>query len=240
MFNKVYEIKYSDTDELMRLKPSVFLEFMEDIAAKNADALKFGYDEIYTKNYGWFLLKYAIEIDEYLVKLSSIKIETEPRGTNKLFVYRDFYFYNENDKLIGKATSMWALMDLTTKSMLKPKEILQDKIWDFEKRDTDMSYNKIPAMGNADFEKTFEIRYDDIDVNRHVNNAKYIMWALETMPVEFLKEKSLKRLDINYKKDITYGNSVHSSMQIQDNKTIHSIKNAQTNEDLCTLLLEWK
>ena len=239
MFNKVYEIKYSDNDELMRLKPSVFFEYLEDIAAKNADELSFGYENIYSKGLGWFLLKYAIEIYNYPKNLSFLKIETESRGANKHFAYRDFYFYDDKNALVGRAASTWALVDLNNKSMLNPKETLGEKIWDFVKKEDDILYNKIPAVTAADKEKLFEIRYDDIDVNRHANNSKYIVWALETLPYEMLKEKSIKRIDIQYKKETGYGSSISSQVQISENKSLHSIKNADTNEDLCGLLIEW-
>ena len=239
MFNKIYEIKYSDSDEFMRLKPSVFFEYLEDIAAKNADEMNFGYENIYSQNWGWFLLKYAIEIYSYPAKLPFIKFETESRGANKHFAYRDFYFYDNNNNLIGKATSTWALMDLSNKTMLNPKETLGDNIIDYVKKEDDLPYNKIPQVTETSAENAFEIRYDDIDVNRHVNNAKYIIWALESLPAEILKEKSLKRIDIQYKKDIVYGNSVNAIAQVLDNKTIHSIKNSSTQEELCSMLLEW-
>ena len=239
MFNKVYEIKYSDTDEFMRLKPSVFFEYLEDIAAKNADLLNFGYENIYSKNLGWFLLKYAIEIYSYPTKLPFIKIETESRGANKYFAYRDFYFYDDKNNLIGKAASTWALMDLSNKAMLNPKETLGDAIMDYAKKDDDLGYNKIPQVAEKTVEKTFEIRYDDIDVNRHVNNAKYVVWALESLPADVLRKKTLKRIDIQYKKDIGYGDSVVSLSQSTDNKSIHVIKNAVSQEDLCSLLFEW-
>ena len=239
MFNKIYEIKYSDTDEFMRLKPSVFFEYLEDVAAKNADSMDFGYESIYSQGLGWFLLKYVIEIYAYPKNLSHIKIETEPRGTNRHFVYRDFAFYDDKENLIGKAASTWALMDLKNKSMLNPKETLGEKIWEFEKREDDIKYNKIPQIQPPALEKLFDVRFDDIDVNMHVNNSRYILWALECLPVEILKEKSIKRIDIQYKKDITYGNIISSNAQIIDNKSIHSIKNNSTKEDLCNLLIEW-
>ena len=239
MFNKVYEIKYSDNDELMRLKPSVFFEYLEDIAAKNADTLDFGYDSIYSQGLGWFLLKYSIEIYNYPRNISSLKLETEPRGTNRHFVYRDFYFYDDKNNLIGRAASTWALMDLKNKCMLNPQETLGEKIWAFEKREDDLSYNKIPAVSAPDNEKLFEIRYDDIDVNKHVNNAKYIIWALEALSADFLSGKTIKHIDIQYKKDVSYGGKILSLVQTAENKTIHTIKNASTNEDLCCLLIEW-
>lgn len=239
MFNKIYEIKYSDTDDLMRLKPSIFFEYLEDIAAKNADILNFGYDKIYSQNFGWFLLKYAIEIYTYPQKIQSLKVETESRGANKRFAYRDFYFFDENNNLIGKAASTWALIDLSNKAMLNPKETLGDNICEFQKREDDLAYNKIPTITNIANERNFDIRYDDIDVNKHVNNAKYIIWALEALPESIIKEKSIKRIDIAYKKEVGYGNSIISQAEIIEDKTVHNIKNATTQDDLCSMILEW-
>ena len=90
MFSVTYPIKYNDLDKNMVLKPSVLFEFLEDIAAQNANELKFGYDDIYSKNYGWFLLKYAIEFENYPEKISNLRLETQSRGANKLFAFRDF------------------------------------------------------------------------------------------------------------------------------------------------------
>ena len=101
MFNKVYDIKYSDSDLNGVLKLPVLLGYLEDIAAKHADTLEFGYNEITTQNFGWFLLKYAIEFYQYPKNIFSIKVATESRGANKLFAYREFELSNEQ-KVFGK------------------------------------------------------------------------------------------------------------------------------------------
>ena len=108
-----------------------------------------------------------------------------------------------------------------------------------EKREDDLVYGKVRPPQNIDIEHTFEIRFDDLDVNRHVNNANYIVWAFEPLDFEFRKTKKLKTLDMVFKKEITYGHKVLSQIEIKDNQTIHILKCAETSEDLCLITAEW-
>ena len=110
----------------------------------------------------------------------------------------------------------------------------------FEKQENDLVYGKIKPLEKINIEKTFEIRFDDLDVNQHVNNANYIVWAFEPLDFDFRKSHKLKTLDMVFKKEITYGSKVISQIEINDNITNHVLKNAQTGDDLCMIKAEWK
>ena len=103
-----------------------------------------------------------------------------------------------------------------------------------------MKFNKIPSITNVDYEEEFKVRYADIDVNMHANNSNYIIWALEPLPYEFRKEHQLKNVDIIFKKEIRYDEKFVSKIQMaENNTTLHVIKNASTNDDLCLIKCEW-
>ena len=108
-----------------------------------------------------------------------------------------------------------------------------------EKREDDLSYGKIRLPENFDIEKTFEIRFDDLDVNKHVNNANYIIWAIEPLDFDFRRSYKLKTVDMMFKKEITYGSKVLSQVSINENTTVHALKNAETGEELCIINAEW-
>ena len=239
-FEEDVKIRYSEMDYDLVLKPSALLQFLQDLASENAESLGFGYSYIIKNNLAWFLLKYRIEFTDYPKGLYKIHIKTEPRGYNKLFAFRDFEILNNNN-VIGRATTSWALVDLDTKSMANVSEMMKGNRYmaPHEKRETDLIYEKVRSPQRIDREKVFEIRFDDLDVNRHVNNTNYIVWAFETLDFEFRKEMILKTLDIVFKKEIQYGQNVLSQAEISDNKTVHSIKNAATGEDLCLISAEW-
>ena len=222
------------------LKPGAMLQFLQDLASDNAEQLDFGYSYIIKHNLAWFLLKYRLEFDDYPEGIYDLTIKTEPRGYNKMFAYRDFYITHQG-KQIGRAASTWTLVDLTTKSMANASEIFANNKYmtQNEKREDDLSYGKIRLPERFDVEKTFEVRFDDLDVNKHVNNANYIVWAIEPLSFDFRRSHKLKTVDMMFKKEITYGNTVLSEVAIDGNKTIHAVKNAETGEELCVMNAEW-
>lgn len=233
-----YQLKYYEMDFKMSLKPSALLNFLQDVATINAEMLGFGYSFTHPKNYGWFLIKYHMEFDDYPQELDEITIKTEARGISKIIANRDFEIWtSDNKKRLGRVASQWMMVDLETKGVLPLTKITEMPL--LEKRDTDLTFNKILPPESFEYEKTFEIRYDDIDVNQHVNNANYIVWAFETLPWDYKAQNKLKTLDIVYKKEISFGNSVISQAQINENTSVHALKNATTGDDLCLVNAVW-
>lgn len=234
------KVRYSEMDFNLTLKPSALLNFLQDLASINAEELGFGYSFVSSHNLGWFLLKYRIEFDEYPSGVYDLQIKTEPRGYAKLFAYRDFEIYN-SDKLLGRAASIWSLVDLNTHA-LQPVGAVLDNINmpPYQKREADLNFEKIRPLSKVDIQKIFEIRFDDIDVNQHVNNCNYIIWALEPLAYEFRASKKIKTLDIMFKKEIKYGHKITSQIEfINENETNHILKCAETSEDLCSLHILW-
>ena len=240
LFEETVKIRYSEMDCDLVLKPSAMLQFLQDLASDNAEALGFGYSYIIKHNLAWFLLKYRLEFNDYPEGIYDLTIKTEPRGYNKIFAYRDFYIFHDT-KQIGRASSTWALVDLNTKSMANVSEILADNKYmiQHEKHENDLNYGKIKLPENFDTEKTFEVRFDDLDVNKHVNNANYIVWAIEPLDFDFRRTHKLKTVDMMFKKEIKYGHNVLSQVAINGNTTLHAVKNADTGEELCIMNAEW-
>ena len=242
MFEESINVKYSEMDYKLALKPSALLNFLQDMASQNAENLGFGYSYIIKKNLAWFLLKYHMEFSEYPIGDYNLKLMTEPRGYNKIFAYRDFEIHN-SDRCLARIASAWSLVDILTGKMANIGEALEHNsgMPPFEKRENDLIYNKINTIDSVDIEKTFEIRYDDIDVNKHVNNCNYIIWAFEPLDFDFRSTHHLRVLDMIFKKEIKYGHRVVSQVQFKnDNHTMHLLNNADTGEDLCIINAEWK
>ena len=59
-----------------------------------------------------------------------------------------------------------------------------------------------------DVVREFHVRKSDIDVNRHVNNIRYVDWAFDALPEELALGGTLRRLQIHYKKEVHYGEPV--------------------------------
>lgn len=239
-YAKKYPIKYYEMDFNRALKPSAVVNFLQDMATENAEMLGFGPSFVFSRNYAWFLIKYHMEFDEYPCALDDIVIKTEARGISKIIANRDFEIYTVDDKRLGRVASNWMLIDLATKNIM-PLAKLINFMPAFEKREDDLFFQKVKPIERVDFEKIFEIRFDDIDVNQHVNNANYIVWAFETLPYEFKANHRLKMLDIIYKKEIAYGHKIISQVEFNEKSktSVHVLKNATTGEELCVLCANW-
>lgn len=234
-----YFVRYSEMDYNKQVKPSAFLNFLQDVATISADKSGFGYADVYPKNLGWFLLKYHMEFSDYPQNEEKLLIKTEARGYNKMFAQRDFEIYNTKNNLIGRIVSYWTLVDLKDKSIVMPYDIFPDKMKKVEKREDDLSFLKIQPIERVDYSEEFKVRFDDIDVNMHANNANYIIWAFETLPKEFRHNHKIKTLDMIYKKEIQYGNAVLSEVQADDNVMKIAVKNKTTGDELCLIKTEF-
>ena len=107
---KTVPITYADINYNLVLKPSALFNYLQDLASENAEELGFGYSATYHRNIGWFLLKYRMEFVDYPHNINKIKILTEARGCHRLFAYRNFKLYNDNE-FLGQISSTWSLVD---------------------------------------------------------------------------------------------------------------------------------
>lgn len=239
--SKEYHIQYYEMDFNKVLKPSTLMNLLEDIASTNAETNGFGYSFVSARNYAWFLIKYHMEFDQYPSDITEILLKTEARGTSKIIANRDFEICSTDGKRLGRVVSNWVMIDLENKNILPLSKII-DFMPAFEKREGDLQFNKITPVENMTCEKVFEIRYDDIDVNQHVNNANYIIWAFEVIPYEFKSQHRIKTIDIVYKKEIAFGHNVISKLELneQEKTTNHVLINQTSGEELCFLNVSWE
>ena len=240
IFEETVKVRYSELDCTMTLKPSSLFHFFQDLASDNAENLGFGYSFIIKKNLAWFLLKYRMEFIDYPENIFDLTIKTQPRGYNKLFAFRNFMVKHQ-DKLIARASSAWGLIDLETKSMANVQNVLEGNpnISPYVKGEDDLEYQKIKKVERVDFSKEFIVRFDELDVNQHVNNANYISYALEPLDFEFRKNHKLKTLDMLFKHELKCGAKIISEVEINGEDTIHIVKNVETGDEVCAIQASW-
>ena len=134
----------------------------------------------------------------------------------------------------------WFLVDLKSKSIANILQNSPDFIT-FEKREDDLSLQKIRPITEPDKEKMFHVRYDDLDMNGHVNNTVYITWAMETLDFDFRASHKLKFLDIYFKHEVKYGDDILSAVKMDNENLIstHLITDSKTGTEVCLLKAQY-
>ncbi len=237
---KTYPVTMSELDMNYRLKPAALLNLLQDMGARNISGTPFGNKELNAQNLGWFLVRYRLEFDKYPQNLTEIKFYTENRGTLRQTAYRDFEAYTPDGERILRGTTSWLMVDLETKSLVNIEQKFPD-ITRFEKRENDLTLSKLKPFESADKEILFHVRYNDLDMNGHVNNTVYILWAMETLDFNFRNSHEIDTLDIYFKHEVRYGEDVISMVKFNDDgSSEHIIRNADTKEDLCLIKISYK
>ena len=241
MYEKNYFIHYYDVDLKQRASIFSLLKYFEDIAILHSEHVNRGIEYYNQHHVGWVLYKWDIKIIKYPEFKETIKVRTQPSYLKGFHAFRYFDILDLNGDQVVTANSMWLFLNTDTK---RPTRITSDIFEGYsvdKNKMTELEFGNINKISKIDSEKRFDVRYVDIDSNHHVNNIKYVEWALEMVPQNIVKNYTLNHLVVNYKKETAYGSMISSSIEISKEedkiKCIHQISSGGS--VLCILETNW-
>ncbi|MDR0727216.1 MAG: hypothetical protein LBF37_04100 [Rickettsiales bacterium] len=194
-------LKTYQTDRFGNIRPLMLMNELQAIADNHAELLGCGRSYCMEKGLAWVVTHYLVDIIELPKEAEELEFTTWPSAQDALRAIRDFEIRGADGRLMIRATSQWILIDIERRRPLKLGDHLPE--WDLIKdRAYDRTFDKFP-----DFEpqktRAMHCRYDDVDVNQHINNAVYAVWATESVGFKFRNEHKLKGIELNFKKEIS-------------------------------------
>lgn len=243
-FTKKYEIHYYEVDSKLRCKLSSIINFICDVGTQQSEYLGGGIEYCTKNNCAWVFYKYDIKICRYPMFGETISITTQPVGFKKFYGLRKYIIKDAEGNLIGEALALFFLINIEKRRPMRIQREQYDIYGVDGDVDYDISMDKLERTEEEQYRKEFNIRYSDIDSNNHVNNVKYVEWAIEAVPIEVVNNYILKRLKVNFEKETTYGDkiSVSATLKKIDNsnlKSYHTIANSEGNE-VTLLEADWQ
>lgn len=183
----------------LQMKASAFLHYCQEVAEQHADLNGLGYDWGMSQGLIWVEVQGDFEFlrrprwkEEVLLRTNTGKatplqarrfVEMTAAGTGEL---------------LARADLMWVLIDVQTR---RPVPL----------RKAQLDINELcpaictPASFCADEERaltasrSFEAPLRDVDFNGHINNAAYLIWALDTLPDELRPAGAPARVHITFR-----------------------------------------
>ena len=237
-----FRVRAFDVDANDRIKVNTILDYFQDAASNDAERLNFGYSDFVPKGLTWVLSWARFEFINYPKFMDEIKVQTWGKKQFKLYSIRDYLMFNSKDEIICKGTSAWLLID--SKS-LRPKILTQlypeIKMLDLKDALPDLPEKIIPKAQTEVVYST-QIRYSDIDLNQHANNASYIKFMLDCFNQEFHKKHTMKTLTVSYNAQSKYGDEIQLSKgteQVTPLTQYIEAKNLSSNKIVFQALVEW-
>ena len=223
---KERKLKTYQCDRYGLLRPLSLMNKLQGLAGTHAEMLGVGREQCATHNVAWVLTHMFVDIVDMPRAEEKLVYSTWPSVTSAVRSERDFEVKDANGKLKLRAISQWVLIDLHTRRPVRITDFLPDwqglpeRVWDREfDKGTDFIPTKTCVMA---------CRYDDIDVNQHVNNSVYTIWATESVGFEYRNAHKLRGIDLYFEHEINpHTPTVRVEVAFDGNITRHKI---MTNE----------
>lgn len=202
-----------DCDLAGAWRPGAILQAMQEIGGVHSALLGVGRNELIRRNMAWVLSRIEVEMDRYPRIGDKITLETFPTPVRRWFFPRYYVVRDSLNEEIGRAASLWVLLDLTTRKMVQPGEVAA-----LMPDNSDLPAPLgLPApvsdVGGVVQTETWYPRYTDMDVNGHVNNTRYIDWACDALGIDILRARELARFTITYTLEIRPGQKVVTELR---------------------------
>ena len=226
-----YSIHYYEVDIHKRVYITSIMNYLGDMAMYQSEALGVGMEYLKENKMAWVIYKWDITMESYPLLNENIKVETFAYSFKKFFAFRKYKIIDGVGNEIGHADSVWILINTDRR---RPMRITKDiyKVYGIDdSHKNPLDIENILSINAVTCEKSFEVRYSDIDTNMHVNNVKYVSWALETVPKDIVLNYELKNIKVTYEKETTYGETIKVITEVirSENKIVcrHKIINEE-------------
>ena len=210
-YNEKHRVVFYETDVTKNMNIGMLVDLMMLASENQSEQLGIGTDKVNGLGYGWVITQHVLEIERLPKVNEEVKIWTEADSYNKYFCYREFGIDDLDDNPLVRMHTIFVLMDFKNR---KISQIVPELIIPFGANETPKvkRYKNVKKIKEIDNHKKYQVRFMDIDSNHHVNNVHYFDWMLDTLDYDFLSKHTLKKINIQYKQEITYGDIVTSNV----------------------------
>lgn len=193
-FEETFTIRSSEIAPDGKATLPAICNLLQEIAGNHALQLDFDISHLMEKNMTWVLHRLHVTMDRFPKWRDTITIRTWPSSGDTLRAYRDFLILDADGHELGRSLSYWLILNLDTRRPIRiPQSILSmapnnlDHVLEIRKK-------RLPAFEDLSNKRTFHVRKSDLDLNNHVNNVKYIEWALSGLPLD----QKAREIDIEF------------------------------------------
>lgn len=204
MFEKKFRVPYYGLDANDHVKTGLLLQFFQEAAALHASTVKIGVGDLLEHGITWVLRRYRVRIHS-TPGLGDLTVRTWFEPKRNLMSVREFEIRDTADNVVADAWSSWIVVDLEKGRPVRLDRALPDSYFAATDPTGEPASDHVRFPDNADKnfdifdqERTFRVRWQELDLNGHTNHTVYFEWAMETLPDGILGEKRPLQLDAEY------------------------------------------
>jgi acyl-ACP thioesterase len=211
--------------------------YLQEAAAAHADELGCGLEALRARGLTWVLIRQRIEVARPIRLGDELTITTWPSGIDRLLVARQFSV-TCRDVEVARSSTAWVLLDVATRRPVRPADALAPILRPRSEPLLPLAARLEPPGPDAG-ERRFEVRFQEIDANLHVNNAAYVAWAVESISAERWRSRRPCAVEVHYLAEARHGEAVTSRVSGDGDELRHSIVRDGDGKELARLRTSW-
>ena len=196
-----FVVKFHEVDFKGRVKLFSIMDYIQHTGEVHGTNIGIGFEQMIDKGLFWVVSRMKLDIYRYPGAGEIVIVDTELGGRDKLFWVRKFILRDVEENIIGNATVYYLILDLQTRFPQKPSVCPIDLNIDVKINNED-ALRKIKMPDEIMESKHRELYYNEIDANKHVNNAKYVSFVEDSFSLEWHENYEISSIQINYIKEI--------------------------------------
>ncbi|KAL9368615.1 hypothetical protein Peur_039814 [Populus x canadensis] len=165
--------------------------------------------EMSRNNLIWVVSTLHLVVDRYPTWTDVVEVDTWMYASGKNGLGRDWIFRDsKTGETLATATSVYVMMNKKTRRLSKFAKEMRDEIepylMDCECPIINKDSRKILKLDVSTADQIctgLSPGWNDMDINQHVSNVKYIDWILESVPRLFMERYYLNAMTLEYKKE---------------------------------------
>lgn len=202
------QVRSYDTDSTGRLKMVSLFNYFQEAAGNQAANLGIGYDVLQGAGLLWVLSRVKVKIEHLPNWGDRVTLQTWPKGHEGPLFLRDFLLRDEKKETLVAGTSGWLLLD---QAHYRPHlaDALPVEFKEFVTRHAlEEPLKKIRPQEALVPVYERKVLLNDLDVNNHVNNARYVEWIMDCYEPADILAKTVRSLQVNYVGEVSSGDAV--------------------------------
>ncbi len=244
-FTKTYKVRSSEINPQYLLKEHFIGMYFQECFAEYATSLKLAAFDVAREGRTWLtsattvefcgqrpFWREEVEISVWVCKATAVRLFTG-------------FLARANSQDIAKGCGVQLIADAQTHKPLPLADVAERFGVDDPSPISLDSLTKIDMFDNgccADIGTTQISRavcFDELDFNMHLNNVRYIPYALESVPFEYRMNHKLAKYRVKYEREARLGDVITSRCTQRGNRFTHVLLRESDNAELGVMESVW-
>ncbi len=235
-----FRVNSFDVDPFDQLTATALAGYLQESANGHVRALGWGLDALGRRGLTWVLGAMQVEIVAPIRERTHLTVQTWPSGRERLAVLRDYEVVDGAGAVVACAVSQWLLLDLERRRPVRPEVVIDPALLVEARHLLPPLRDKLPPLERWTEERRLAVRYQDIDVNLHANNAAYLSWLVDAVPEATWQGCRLGSAEVQYLAECRRGTTVLSRAHgVAPDAFEHTVVREEDGRELARARTRW-